>query len=248
MVLSFVLHAAVLLLLIFGPSLSRPPPQLEEAIPVELVELGDRTASPWHAEKAQLPQEVAPQSPSKGLSAAPKAAPAPARVALPAAKHRLAKAKPRNAPSSENNFDAQLRAAEKQLQPVAAPPDSTSRNGNGVANRAVASLNGVRGPQATYGVKDVVRAQIERHWNFDVATLGGRHVVVSIHVVLDAQGNVDSASIIEDPRYHSDPAYHALARSARNAVLVSSPVQLPPGTPSALRDMVLDLDPRAALR
>ena len=81
-----------------------------------------------------------------------------------------------------------------------------------------------------------------------MAALGQYRREVSIHVVLDADGTVQSATITDPLRYKSDPAYRELALSARNATLLSSPLQLPPGTPAALLDMILDFDPRAVLR
>jgi hypothetical protein len=45
-----------------------------------------------------------------------------------------------------------------------------------------------------------------------------------------------------------DPLYREVALSARNAVLLSSPILLPPGDYQDVMDMVLYLNPRDALR
>lgn len=233
---SLALHAVMLLLALFILPALRPPPEPIEdaAVMVDLVQLGDRTASPPHPEKAPLPQEAAPEHRIPEVSRA-----APARVPPAGAGRPRADARPAPQPSAADDFDARLRAEERAQR---------RDNGRGQGERSAASTNGARAPQATYSVKDFVRAQIVRRWNFDVAALGATRWVVAIHVTLAADGTVDSASIVEDPRYRTDPAYQALARSARNAALVSSPLQVPPGLPAASRDMVLEFDPRAALR
>src|SRR6266700_3053824 len=61
---SLVLHVtAVLLLVLALPNLLRAPPA-EMLVPVDLVRLGDRTASPPAPDKAALPQEKAQETAS----------------------------------------------------------------------------------------------------------------------------------------------------------------------------------------
>lgn len=249
-VCSLALHVLVALLLtVLLPGPMAPPP-VEEVIPLELVQLGEKTASPLARNKGELPQETAPESPrTDPATAAPEPAATPTPVQPPAAaRHRPAKPGPKPEPSPPEDFDSRLRAAERAQQQAPVTSDPRSRSGHGAADRAVASSAGESGPRATYSVKDFVRAQIERRWNFDVAALGSSHWVVSIHLVLEADGTVQSATIVDAVRFKTEPDYHALALSARDAALLSSPLHLPPGTPSALRDMILDFDPRAALR
>ncbi len=244
---SALLHGLVLLLVLL-PARPGPPPPPEPVVTVELVRLGAATVSPNPAPNVP-PQESAPPAPSPDhATAAPRTAPLATPLRPPAARTRRAKAGPHPTPAPADTFDARLRAAarEEQQAPTAGAPQS--RQGHGAGTAAADLGGGAYGPHAATSAKDFIRAQIERRWNFDVATLGHRHWVVSIHVVLQPDGTVASATIVEDPLYHTDPAFHALANSARNAVLVSSPLRLPPGTPASLRDMVLDFDPRADLR
>jgi hypothetical protein len=58
---------------------------------------------------------------------------------------------------------------------------------------------------------------------------------------------VTKAEIVDSSRA-SDPAYREVAVSARNAVLLSSPLALPAGHFQGVMDMVLYLNPRDALR
>jgi hypothetical protein len=57
-----------------------------------------------------------------------------------------------------------------------------------------------------------------------------------------------SAEIVERERSQFDRAYHSVALSARNAVLLSSPLALPAGQYRDVIELTLDLDPRGAIR
>ena len=63
-----------------------------------------------------------------------------------------------------------------------------------------------------------------------------------------ADGSVGSAEIIDDGRHAGSAAYRSLALSARNAALLSSPLTLPPGRYDEVRDIVVNFNPRDALR
>ncbi len=241
-----VLAALLLLLTLPGPP-PEPPP--EPVISVDLVQLGAATVSPQPRRSTQPPHETAPPAPRPApTTAAPHAAPAATPLRPEASRKRRPKAGPHPKPAAPEDFDARLRAEAEALQTAPAVGSQQSRGGHAMGDANAAVNSGAYGPHAAYSAKDFIRAQIERRWNFDVAALGKARWVISIHVVLQSDGTVASAAVLEDPRYRRDPAYHALANSVRNAVLVSSPLHLPPGTPAALLDMVLDFDPRADLR
>ena len=98
---------------------------------------------------------------------------------------------------------------------------------------------------AAYDVKDFVRSQVERRWSVDLDSVD-RNVTVSIHVVLTPEGTIRTADIVNDQ--HANGEYHSLALSARNAVILSSPITLPIGTPTSALDMILTLSPKDTLR
>jgi outer membrane biosynthesis protein TonB len=131
----------------------------------------------------------------------------------------------------------QAQASANQRLQNEAGSSSLTASGNGAAG----------GGSARYNVKDFIRAQIERHWRLDVGTLGA-DFVIAIHVTLNRDGSVTSADIIDDPRYRSSAAYHAAALSARNAVLLSSPLELPPGRYDEVANVTLKFVPRNALQ
>jgi hypothetical protein len=103
------------------------------------------------------------------------------------------------------------------------------------------------GREGPFSVKDYIRAQIERRWNLDLATIGSGDFSVPIHVEMTSEGVVLKAEIVDSGRTN-DAAYREVAVSARNAVLLSSPLSLPAGHYQGLMDMVLFLNPRDVLR
>ncbi len=235
---SLLLHGLVAALAILGfPAVSAPPPVEPEVIPVELVALGEQTTAP-PGPKADRPAETPPET----------AKPAPATTApIPPATIKPHAGKLMKPPPPED-FDSRLRQADRAQPHAKLAPEDQAESGHGMGEDANTANAGVLGPRAAVSVRDYLRAQILRRWNFDVARLGSRFWIIAVHVVLSPDGTVETAEAVMDPRYQKLPDYRALAQSARNAVLVSSPLHLPPGTPAGLRDLTLDFDPRAALR
>jgi hypothetical protein len=97
--------------------------------------------------------------------------------------------------------------------------------------------------RATYSVRDYVRAQVLRRWSLNLVKLAGRSFTISIRVAMKRDGTIVSAEIVEQT---NDPLYRDIALSARNAVILSSPIALPPGDLPATMRFTLDLDPRDA--
>jgi hypothetical protein len=226
---SLAFHLLVALLVLFGiPQLPRHLPAFDEAVPVELVQNEGPLAAAAPGETAKHPQD---ETPPATVRAPPKQKPAAS-----------AAAKPHKKPPPTDDFSAQVKAIEAEQQ-RAARSDVVPRNGAGTSSR---SLGGESWGQG--GVKDVIRAQVERHWEFDVAALGAADIVISLHVRLDRNGMVMRVDVVDDPRYSANPSYRPLADSARRAVLVASPLQLPKGWSDVTSDIVLYLSPRDSLR
>jgi hypothetical protein len=61
-------------------------------------------------------------------------------------------------------------------------------------------------------------------------------------------GRIESAEIVDKERYRTDAVFRDIALSARNAVLLSSPVPLPAGNYAEVMDMVLNFNPHDALQ
>jgi hypothetical protein len=103
-------------------------------------------------------------------------------------------------------------------------------------------------PEPTYAVSDFIRAQVERRWGLDVAALGGKSLSVFVRVEITNTGAVTKAEIVRNGELASDKKYQDAARSARNAVILSSPFTLPPGNYSSRMAFTLRLDTQDALR
>jgi hypothetical protein len=207
-------------LLLWGLSrTAAPPPRGPQAIPIDLVEEGPQTVSP-EGEKARLPQSRAAETadhPSPQAVPVPKQAPAPGK--------KLAHRDTEHAQPDTNRT-----------------PDPQPQDGDGVSN-VTTGADGNLGGHAAYGVKDYVRAQIERRWFPQGSALLRNDWVVQLHLQLDGNGDVEKAEIVDGGKM-GDLAYRDFAFSVRNAALLSAPFALPPGLDEAARDMTLDFNPR----
>jgi len=114
-------------------------------------------------------------------------------------------------------------------------------DGAGISN--LSAGNG-HGADAGYGIKDYLRAQIERRWVPPDGALERNDWVVKLRVHIKEDGSVASLEILDDPRLTEDPAFREFAFSARNAALLSSPLRLPPQFAGQPRDVVLEFNPR----
>jgi len=145
-------------------------------------------------------------------------------------------------PSPADSLDAKLQTLAKLRQ-----PDTATELGTSSSPTASINDDALPGHQALYNVRDFIRAQVERRWNFDLAALGGGQFSVPIHVEITAEGVVTKAELVDNAQ-SADPLYREIALSARNAVLLASPLSLPAGHYTEMMNMVLHLDTRDAVR
>jgi hypothetical protein len=233
---SAVLHGLVALLVVYGMRASETPPPVP-AVPVELVVLDQETTSPPEREKIAVPQQqrAAPTQQRTPRTSRPE----------PAKPDVLASLTPPTNEAPHDELQDRLEALAKLRQPDS---DARSLDGSGVANRRVTSDGATPGPSATYSVRDFVRAQVERRWNLDLEELGAVNFEIAIRVVMKRDGTVTKAEIVDALRYKTDATFHSIALSARNAVLLSSPIALPAGDYDETMDLTLRLNPRDTQR
>ncbi len=252
---SVLLHLLVVLLLIFGLPRAGRPPALDTAIPIDLVSAGAPTQSPPAPDQASLPR-AAPETTSlqtapTQLAEAPPPPPKdqPTATGIAPQVDPLARIVPPRKPAPPVvGAGAELKLAHRMPRPAPLPPSADAASaGQPSDDVSVGSDPDAKGP-AAYNVKDLIRTQIERRWNFDVSAPGAADLTVAIHLVIDPDGTVNRAEILPDPQHASAPGYHDLAISARNATLVSSPLHLPPGALTDMGDMVLVFSPHDVLR
>jgi hypothetical protein len=157
-------------------------------------------------------------------------------------------AEPQQRVSPADALAARLKMLAQLRQPLSPmPPNPRLQDGRGESSVTAASVPG-HATDATYAVKDFIRAQVERRWNLHGNTAAAKSWTVSIRIALDPDGRVLAAEIVDDPRLRDNDAYRDFALSARNAVLLSSPISLPLGVYDLAKDIVVDFDPRQVLR
>jgi len=226
---SLLLHfvfAALVALLIFRNSV-QPPQALVRFMPIDLVQPGPKTTSPPQRQSATMPRQKA------------------SRVAhdMPSAPHRPVSFSPAKKRTPPDALEIRLKALAELREPdaILPLPDNT-----GISSSTATSDSASAGAQAAYRVRDFLRAQVVRRWSLDLRK--PHDVAILIHVVVARDGTVKKAEIVDRARYASDAAWRAVALSARNAVLLSSPLTLPADRSAGSIDTVLALNPRDAMR
>lgn len=226
------LHGFVvaLIILLRMPIGAPPPTGALRIVPVDVVQLGEQTAALPAELKSVLPQQK--RVPARREEEANPVA--PEGTSPHGAK-----------PVPLDNLDAKLRALARLRQPETAPNVIAN---SGQSDVTSTSDDAAVGDQAAYSVRDFIRQQVVRHWSLDLKTLGQRRFQIAIRVVMTRTGRIEKAEIVDQQRYRTDPIFRDIALSARNAVLLSSPVPLPAGNYADVMDMTLNFNPRDALQ
>ena len=214
---SLAFHGALIALLFLTFTSVAPGPALRTLL-VDLVQIGTE------GETSGTTTGETPDQPSTAKAAA--ATPAPHTGGVT----RTGETKP-------DNVGDLLRLAEvAHGQPAYAAPHP-----GGGAVAVGSGAEGTRGGGGHTGLKDFIRAQIERRWQVD-ARAG--EMIVSVHLIIAPDGSVTSAEVIGS--IEGTPAYRATMLGARNAALLSSPLQFPPGLEAGVSDLTIDLDTKDA--
>jgi hypothetical protein len=223
---SLILHGSLLCLVLFGIAqrIAPPHPYREVLVPIDLVRLGEETRSP-PAETKALPQQ-------KAGAAQSAAAPEEKRMSLTGRK-----------PVAEDALDSKLKALARLKQ---VGPKVKLDAGQSVSN--IDAANGATGDSASYSIRDYVLAQVLRRWAVDLEKTKNRPLIISIKVTMKRDGSITEATLLELGRAKTDSYYRDIATGARNAVLLSSPISLPPGDYPKEMHFTLNLDTRAVLR
>jgi len=223
-VFSVALHALALSTFIVMLAVAAKPNDVPLVIPVDIVQLADETAGPLAPDMANVPQQ--------------KTAPPSSPAAKPA---DLSPSEKRQPP---DDLEIKLRKLAQLRQPIV--DTHLSEKGEGLSRASVMRQEAALKSDAA--IKDFLRDQIEHHWSLDLATLHGRNISVLIRVAITNAGAITKAEIVNSPDTGIDPVYDEIASSARDAVLLSSPLTLPPGYHAGSMDVILSLNTRDALR
>ena len=226
---SALLHGLLLLWLLIAAPFGSYGSGGVRFVPIELVFETAPTKTP-------PPQPQAATAPALGAPQAQASIPANAAPS-PAASPTAAGAGPMQTQPPADALEAKLEALAQLRQP------ETTQS---ISAEVPTSDDGAGGRAGPPGLKDFIRAQVERRWNLDLASLGNSDLFVPIEVKITSKGVILKAEIVENARF-DDPAYREVAVSARNAVLLSSPIALPAGHYQDVMEMVLYLNPRDTL-
>ena len=226
---SFLLHAlAFLALLYFAHRALVEKPTLEHFIPISLVA---QSEGPSPEPKQQKAAGVMSKTP----------------VILPRAPaaHRIASA---TAPNRTNTPVDALEMKLKELSKLKQPNTDTRLQGaEGTSPYETNGNDQESGGQGLYTTRDLIRAQVLRRWSLDRTRLGNRNFDILIHVELKRDGTVLEADVVDQQRLKTDSTYRWIAISAKNAVLLSSPLVLPPEERNDL-ELTLRLNPRDTMQ
>ncbi len=136
-----------------------------------------------------------------------------------------------------DELTARLQALALMRQPDSALPRADN-DGPGGSGRGAGS----------YSLKDFVRAQILRRWWPDLSIPGAYDMPVLVRLKLFNTGIIDDVEIIDQKRFATDKPFRNMALSARNAAMLASPIEMPPGNHARVQVLTIDLDPKAVLR
>lgn len=276
-VFSAVLHVVVILLAYFGlPELFRSEPEVNRPVIIEMVRIDDKTlmkaihkakSRPKPKPRKPPPKQKTPRNVAKAAPPPPEAPPLPEAVpipkpkpkpkpklkvkpkpkpkAKPRRKKRVAKIRPRRKPlTPRKDFLASVLkdvTPEKPKQSKPEPPKKAEK-------KPAPPLPPTVAQRMTISELDAIRSQIEQCWNIPAGARDARDLVVDISVVMNPDGTVRQATIVQRSRMSRDSFYRAAAESALRAVLNPdcSPLRLPPQKYNQWKVFTLSFNPREA--
>ena len=102
------------------------------------------------------------------------------------------------------------------------------------------------GSRLTASELDMVRHQIAHCWNVPAGARDAKDLVVEIKVIVDPDGTVRQATIVDQGRLGGDPFFRAAAESARRAFFNPQcrPLHLPAEKYAIWKDLVVDFSPK----
>lgn len=153
-----------------------------------------------------------------------------------------------------NVTKALLGALEGQLQSNANPSKASRSTPKAAKDPDGAVAHALRSPPRSYNASqpltisevDLVRQQIARCWNLPAGAKDADGLIVEIHTVMNPDGTVREARIIDQARMQGDALFRSAAESALRAVLNPrcSPLRLPPEKYDQWKSMTLNFNPK----
>lgn len=255
------------------PNPNPPRPNAKPDAPVEDAPVAKPEPKPEPPQPAPPPSSASappPPQPAPPQAAEPQPAPPPPpkppepkpEMPKPVEKVEAPKPKPKPEPSpqmakneakaEQKKYDpGQFQSLLKNLsaQPTAPSPDAPPQPRRAASATASSQPKAPLGSQLSASEVDMVREQISRCWNVPAGARDAKDLVVEIRVVVNQDGTVQQATIVDQARLGSDPFFRAAAESARRAFFNPQcrPLRLPPEKYTIWKDLVVDFSPKDVL-
>ncbi len=208
------------------------------------------------APEATRPPEPKPAPPLPLKPPEPKPEPkpvekveAPRPKAKPEPTSQMVKNEPK--PEQKKYDPGQFEALLKNLAPQqsAPSPDAPPQKPRVASAKASSQPRAPLGGQLSASELDLIRQQIAQCWNVPAGARDAKDLVVEIKVVVDRDGIVQQATIVDQGRLGSDPFFRAAAESARRAFFNPQcrPLHLPAEKYAIWKDLVVDFSPKDIL-
>jgi outer membrane biosynthesis protein TonB len=267
-IFSTLLHTAVLAIAYLGlPGVLGTGPVVEQPIPVEIVTIAEETnvpppepeppkpepsrveppppppPEPPEPEVVESPPPPAPKpEPLKEVAAVPPPEPKPKVRLSP-----LPKIKPKRKPPPPDQLASVLRSVEKLKREKPEEPPRPEEKVSAARMPPRPAFDA--GEPITISERDAVRRQLERCWNIPAGARDAENLIVDIRVVLNPDGTVRKAQILDQERMKRDLFFRTAAESALRAVLNPrcSPLKLPPEKYEKWKVMTITFNPKDVL-
>ncbi len=230
-----------------------PTPETAAAPPPPPPEVAARPPEP-EPEPAPLPKPL----PKPEAKPKPKPKPEPKPAAKPKPPQRLAQVKLRRKPKPPDPFASVLRtveelkkrpstpAKEKKVEKKKPPPpaeDFKTQMARAIQARA-RTFDASR--PLTASQIDLVRQQISNCWNVHAGSKDAEDLIIEIHIVMNPDGFVRSAKIVDSARVSRDHFFRSAAETALRAVLNKrcQPFKLPRDRYDQWQTITMTFDPR----
>ncbi len=225
-----------------------PPEQLAPPSPPEPVSEPELEPQPKPEPKPEPEPEPEPKPDPK---------PEPKPEPKPDPKPKFSKRKPPKKPKPPDRFASVLKTLEELKQkPRVQPPkkaDKPLEKSKLSFKKSIAAAlkqqpSKRHNPAQPLSISeiDMVRRQISRCWNLPAGAKGAKDLNIAIYVIMNRDGTVREAKVMDPARMTSDAFFRISAEAARRAVLnpKCNPLKLPSEKFEQWQTMTLNFNPR----